>query len=98
MCRSSVIIIGNDDSTLNEVLESGYCSSGLGQIKQLMADDNKFREKIESKQFLIGRFETSLNEKLKRKAKRPKKIESKEFGYAESRFRAMLEKQVKPHL
>lgn len=45
-----------------------------------MDDDAKFKDKIESKQFLIGRFETSLREKLAKKAKRARKIESTKYG------------------
>lgn len=43
-----------------------------------MDNPDLYREKMEGKQFLLGRFELSLNEKLARKAKRPKKIASKE--------------------
>jgi hypothetical protein len=52
--------------------------SGTAQIRQLMDNPDLYREKMEGKQFLLGRFELSLNEKLARKAKRPKKIASKE--------------------
>jgi len=35
--------------------------SGTSQIRQLMQNPDLYREKLEGKQFLLGRFELSLN-------------------------------------
>jgi hypothetical protein len=72
------------------------CRSGTSQIRQIMGNPDLYRDKIEGKQFLLGRFEITLNKKQAKKVKRPRKIASIGLFEIESRFREMLVKQAKP--
>lgn len=47
---------------------------GTHTMKKIMNNDQKFKQKIEGKNFLMGKFEENLKTKLARKAKKPRKL------------------------
>ena len=49
---------------------------GTKAVRKIIDNDQKYKDKIENKDFLMGKFEENLKKKLARKAKKPKKMES----------------------